>query len=67
MRLAERRRSIRQVRCTFEANRLAYTHLQAAYEQIVPVHIRVVSRYRRGLLASGADCLERVGREGRAA
>ena len=40
---APKRRLRWRVRRSFEINRLAQTNLEAAYAQIVPVHIRIVS------------------------
>jgi hypothetical protein len=64
---AERYRPRRQIRRSFAANRLAQTHLEAAYAQIVPVHVRVVSRHRRDFVASHEDNIALAGREGRVA
>ena len=63
---AQRQRLERQVRRTFAANRMAQTHLEAAYAQIVPIHIRIVSRRPLQTVMKN-DAGEPTRREGRAA
>jgi len=52
-----------QVKRTFEPNRLSLSHLEAAYAQIVPIHIRILRSKTRAVSASkqsvSGECQER--------
>ena len=56
-----------QIRRTFEVNRLAQVYLNEAYEKIVPIHVRVVSRQGWEHLAQSSRMTPATGRERRMA
>ena len=45
------RRQLWQIRQTFEPNRLGPIHLAEAYEQIVPIYVKILSQRHRELNA----------------
>lgn len=56
-----------RMRRTFEVNRLSQSHVVAAYEKVVPTHVRVLSRERWDRMFRDHQIAEPSKRERRAA